>query len=52
LVERDVVNPSAFVFRGAHLKEAANINTSLMVLGRCLEILRKNQGITDKTKWA
>lgn len=28
--------------RGERLKEAANINTSLLVLGRCLEVIRNN----------
>ena len=29
--------------RGDRLKEAGNINTSLMTLGKCLEYLRHNQ---------
>ena len=29
--------------KGDRLKEAGNINTSLMTLGRCIEILRNNQ---------
>ena len=28
---------------GSRLKEAGNINTSLMTLGKCIEILRWNQ---------
>jgi kinesin family protein 20 len=28
---------------GERLKEAGNINKSLMVLGQCMEVLRKNQ---------
>lgn len=28
---------------GDRLKEAGNINKSLMVLGQCMEVLRKNQ---------
>jgi hypothetical protein len=30
-------------FAGDRLKEAANINRSLMVLNQCMETLRKNQ---------
>lgn len=33
---------------GERLKEAGNINRSLMVLGQCMEVLRKNQ---EKEKW-
>ncbi|GIY42826.1 kinesin-like protein KIF20A [Caerostris darwini] len=33
---------------GMRLKEAGYINTSLMVLGRCLELLRLNQNLKDK----
>ena len=29
--------------KGARLKEAGNINTSLMTLGKCLDSLRYNQ---------
>ena len=34
---------------GDRLKEAGNINKSLMVLGQCMEVLRKNQ-MLDKGK--
>ncbi|KAL3320326.1 Kinesin-like protein kif20a [Cichlidogyrus casuarinus] len=33
------------------LREAANINNSLIVFGRCLEILRSNQNPFDKPRW-
>ena len=36
--------------KGDRLKEASNINTSLMTLGRCIEILRNNQHHKDKTQ--
>ncbi|XP_071151333.1 kinesin-like protein KIF20A [Mytilus edulis] len=36
--------------KGERLKEAGNINTSLMTLGRCIEALRNNQHHKDKTQ--
>ena len=33
---------------GERLKEAGNINTSLLTLGRCIELLRYNQQHKDK----
>ena len=33
---------------GERLKEAGNINTSLLVLGRCIKALRHNQEVKDK----
>jgi kinesin family protein 20 len=30
---------------GERQKEAGNINTSLLVLGRCIKVLRHNQGV-------
>ncbi|XP_052081873.1 kinesin-like protein KIF20B isoform X2 [Mytilus californianus] len=36
--------------KGDRLKEAGNINTSLMTLGRCIEALRNNQHHKDKTQ--
>ena len=35
---------------GDRQKEAGNINTSLLVLGRCIKTLRHNQGIKDPKK--
>jgi hypothetical protein len=35
---------------GNRQKEAGNINTSLLVLGRCIKALRHNQGIKDREK--
>ncbi|KAI5478637.1 kinesin family member 20/23 [Pseudohyphozyma bogoriensis] len=35
---------------GERLKEAGNINKSLMVLGQCMEVLRKNQERKDQKK--
>ncbi|XP_060078395.1 kinesin-like protein KIF20B [Ylistrum balloti] len=35
---------------GERLKEAGNINTSLMTLGRCIEMLRYNQHHKEKSK--
>ncbi|KAI8052928.1 hypothetical protein BDF22DRAFT_493817 [Syncephalis plumigaleata] len=36
---------------GQRLKEAGNINQSLMVLGQCLEALRHNQPILRNRLW-
>jgi kinesin family protein 20 len=33
---------------GERLKEAGNINTSLLTLGRCIEVLRYNQNHKEK----
>ena len=33
---------------GERLKEAGNINKSLMVLGQCMEVLRRNQVEKEK----
>lgn len=35
---------------GDRLKEAGNINTSLMALGQCMEVLRKNQELEKGRK--
>ena len=35
---------------GERLKEAGNINTSLLVLGRCIKSIRHNQGLKEKNK--
>ncbi|XP_025078007.1 kinesin-like protein KIF20B isoform X3 [Pomacea canaliculata] len=35
---------------GERLKEAGNINTSLLTLGRCIELLRNNQNHKDNPK--
>ena len=35
---------------GDRQKEAGNINTSLLVLGRVIKALRQNQGIKDPKK--
>ncbi|KAI9557627.1 Tryptophanyl-tR synthetase-like protein [Daphnia sinensis] len=36
--------------RGERLKEAGNINTSLLILGRCIDAMRNNQqNVTNKT---
>jgi hypothetical protein len=35
---------------GQRLKEAGNINKSLMVLGQCMEVLRVNQIKTEMGK--
>ena len=37
---------------GERLKEAGNINTSLLVLGRCIKAIRHNQGLKEKEKKA
>ena len=37
---------------GERLKEAGNINTSLLVLGRCIKSIRHNQGLKEKEKKA
>lgn len=35
---------------GDRLREAGNINKSLMVLGQCMEVLRRNQESKDRNK--